>query len=87
MPGVKRLSLVFFGHFVVRGAGDAHCSHAFLGRGRLRIRGRRFGGSAVGGGGASRLYRGGHGDKWMLHLLSSLSTLLCASFFVRGFSL
>ena len=42
-------------------------SSAFLGRGLLRIRSRRLGGRAVGGGGSSKLYRVGQGDEVDVH--------------------
>ena len=50
-------------------------SSAFLGRGCLRIRGRRLGGQTVGGRSSSRLYRASHGDD----VDSS-----CAQFFVHS---
>ena len=46
-----------------RAGGPAEAgSAAFLGRGLLRIRGRRLGGRAVGGRGSGRLYRASHGE-------------------------
>ena len=50
-------------------------SSAFLGRGLLRIRSRRLGGTAVGGRGSSRLYRVSHGDDVDRH---------CAQYFVSS---
>ena len=50
-------------------------SSAFLGRGLLRIRGRRLGGRAVGGRGSSKLYRVSQGDEVDVH---------CAQYFVNS---
>ena len=50
-------------------------SSAFIGRGLLRIRRRRFGGRAVGGRGSCRLYRARQGDEVDVH---------CAQYFVNS---
>ena len=50
-------------------------SAAFLGRGLLRIRGRRLAGRAVGGRRSGRLYRASHGDEVDVH---------CAQYFVNS---
>ena len=63
-----------FRAYSLAGGPTAAGSSAFLGRGLLRIRGRRLGGRAVGGKGSSRLYRVSHGDDVDRH---------CAQYFVN----
>ena len=69
----RRAELGLFGAYSKAGGPTEAGSSAFLGRGLLRIRGRRLGGRAVGGRGSSGLYRVSHGDEVDVH---------CALYFV-----
>ena len=71
----KSVEAGLFNAYRWAGGPTAAGSAAFLGRGLRRIRSRRLGGRAVGGSGASRLYRVSQGDEVDAE---------CAPFFVNS---